>query len=72
VIQWIPGAGKERISDWYPLIRRILAAGKSVQAFATAPEVDELVAEVGARGLLITVTASEEEAEDLAEKYHLY
>jgi hypothetical protein len=72
VIQWIPGAGKERIGDWYPLIRRILAAGKSVQAFATAPEVDELVAEVGTRGLLITVTASDEEAEQLSEKYHLY
>ena len=71
VIQWVPGAGKERIADWYPLIRRILEAGKSVQAFTRADEVDELVKEVGARGLLITVDAKLEEAEKLAEKYPL-
>jgi len=71
VIQWVPGAGKERIADWYALIGRILEAGKSVQAFAKADEVDELVKEVGARGLLITVDANLEEAEKLAEKYHL-
>jgi hypothetical protein len=62
VIQWVPGAGKERVSDWYELIRKILAAGKSIQVFARPWEVDDLVKNVGARGLLITVDASKEEA----------
>ncbi len=71
VIQWVPGAGKERIADWYPLIRQILEAGKSVQAFTRADEVEELVKQVGARGLLVTVDATIDEAERLVEKYHL-
>jgi hypothetical protein len=70
VIQWVPGAGKERISDWYELIRKILAAGKSIQVFANAGEVDVLVKNVGPRGLLVTVTATETEAHRLVERYH--
>jgi hypothetical protein len=69
VIQWVPGAGKERLSDWYELIRKILSAGKSVQVYAKADEVDDLVRNVGARGLLITVEASEEQAKRLMERY---
>ncbi len=68
-IQWVPGAGKERVRDWYALIRRILEAGKSVEVFAEAGEVDDLVRNVGARGLLINVTATEEEALRLLERY---
>jgi hypothetical protein len=68
-IQWVPGTGKERLSDWYALIRRILEGGKSVQVFAEVDEVDELVKNVGARGLLITVEASEEDAYPLIERY---
>lgn len=33
VIQWVPGAGKERLDQWYDVIRRILAAKKSVQVY---------------------------------------
>ena len=69
VIQWVPGAGKERLDQWYEVIRRILAASKSVQVYGEADEVDGLVAKVGARGLLITVSASREEAEGLMERY---
>jgi hypothetical protein len=70
VIQWVPGAGKERLDQWYDVIRRILDAGKSVQVFAEPDEVDPLVKNVGSRGLLITVNgATEQEAQRLAERY---
>jgi hypothetical protein len=68
-IQWVPGSGKERIAQWYGVIERILRAGKSVECFARADEVDDLVQHVGARGLLINVEASKEEAERLVAKY---
>jgi hypothetical protein len=70
VIQWVPGAGKERVAQWYDLIRRILNAGKSIQVFAEPDEVDALVANVGTQGLLITVNgATADEAQRLAERY---
>jgi len=69
VIQWVPGAGKERLDQWYEVIRRILAAGKSVQVYGEADEVEGLVDNVGARGLLITVSASRQEAEQLIDRY---
>jgi hypothetical protein len=69
VIQWVPGAGKERLDQWYEVLRRILGAGKSVQVYAEAGEVGDLVANVGARGLLVTVRASRTEAEQLIARY---
>jgi len=72
VIQWVPGAGKERLDQWYELLKKILAAKKSIQVFAEADEVDELVKQVGTRGLLITVqNASLEDARRLVEKYQV-
>ena len=68
-IQWVPGSGKERIGQWYGVIQRILQAGKSVECFAQADEVDDLVKHVGARGLLINVDANQEEAEKLMARY---
>ena len=64
VIQWQPGSGKERLSPWYELIRHIFSKGKSVQVYAQADEVDDLVGNVGARGLLIVCPKiSNQEAE---------
>lgn len=72
-IQWVPGPGQETVARWYDLIRTILAHGKSVQVFCRADEVDELVAAVGPRGLLIGVTdCSSDQAEALVERYHAY
>jgi len=69
-IQWVPGAGHEEIPQWYELIRRILAKGKSVQVFARLNEIDDLVKNVGAKGLLIhTGVSSPQEAEALLKKY---
>jgi hypothetical protein len=55
VIQWIPGAGKEEITQWYGLIRKILDSGKSAQVFCNVDEVDDLVKNVGTKGLLINL-----------------
>lgn len=69
-IQWVPGAGREAVAQWYPLTRRILDAGKSVEVFARPEEVPELVREVGPRGLLIHCgEVTEEEADWLLEAY---
>ena len=70
VIQWVPGAGKERIDQWYDVIQQILETGKSVQVFAQVGEVDDLLKHVGTRGVLITLTdATEEEAMALCERF---
>ena len=67
-IQWVPGAGKERIREWYDVIKMILNSGKSVQVFIQADELEDLVTHVGSRGLLATVSATVEEAEKLMEE----
>ncbi len=70
VIQWVPGAGKERLDQWYDLIRRIKDSGKSVQVFAEPEEVDDLVKNVGGKGLLVTCwTADDKQAQRLIERY---
>jgi hypothetical protein len=69
-IQWQPGAGKEAIAEWYEVLRRILAAGKSVQVYAEPQEVDGLVKNVGAKGLMVKLTnASPEAVAQLLERY---
>ncbi len=69
-IQWVPGPGNEPIHLWYELLRRIIAAGKSVEVFARPDEIEDLVDQVGARGLLISVQdASREDIERLLDKY---
>ncbi|NQT58204.1 MAG: hypothetical protein HQ557_04395 [Bacteroidetes bacterium] len=69
-IQWVPGAGKEPIAQWYELIEKIVNKGKSIQVFAKPEEVDDLVKHVGSNRLLVTVTDAEiSEAEALLERY---
>lgn len=69
-IQWVPGAGREAVPQWYDLIERILAAGKSVEVFARLDEIDDLVRRVGPRGLLIHCGGvSPDQAARLLEQY---
>jgi len=69
-IQWQPGAGKQEISRWYDVIKKILAAKKSVQVYCAAEEIDDLVRNVGTQGVLAIVeSASGAEVEQLAQKY---
>jgi hypothetical protein len=65
-IQWIPGAGREAVMPWVPLLRRIQDAGKCVQVLARPEEVSPLLAAISPKGLLISTTcASEAEGRDL-------
>jgi hypothetical protein len=69
-IQWVPDPGREAIREWYGLFRHILSSGKSVEAIARYEEVDDLVANVGTRGLLIAVEGvTPEQAQRLLGKY---
>ena len=75
-IQWTPQAGVESGGSprWYDLYRRILAAGKSVQAGGVAEcEVIPLLDAVGSKGMFInTWCQSEESARNLVEKVRTY
>jgi hypothetical protein len=65
-IQWVPGAGRDEILQWVPLIRRIQKAGKAVQVYASPAEIPALLGEVSACGLCICAScASEPEAREL-------
>ena len=69
-IQWVPDPGREEIREWYDLIRHILSKGKSVEVFASYEEVEDLVANVGTRGLLIGVNnVTHEEVQRLLARY---
>lgn len=69
-IQWTPGAGHESLLQWYPLIRRILSAGKSVYLYGRPGEVEDLISHVGPRGVLVCLcpTASDP-VKPLLERY---
>ncbi len=70
VVQWVPGAGKEEIADWYDVIKKILSSNKSVQVFIKAHELDDLVRNVGTKGLLAVITdPSKENTLKFLEKY---
>ena len=70
VIQWIPGAGNERLDQWYDLIRYVLSRNRSVQLYAQAEEIDDLVENVGARGLLVIIeNPTSEETQRVIDKY---
>jgi len=65
-IQWVPGAGREPMVRWIPLLRRIQAGGKSIHISCTAAEVLPILAELRPEGLMIaTGVSSEEEASAL-------
>jgi hypothetical protein len=69
-IQWQPGAGNESLPQWYELIQKILNAGKSVQLFCKPEEIDDLVKNVGSKGLLLICNGlSNQEAQILENKY---
>ncbi len=75
-IEWTPQAGIEQGGDprWYPIYKRILAAGKSVQAVGVmADEVIPLLDEIGPKGVYIMAGCGDEsEAERLIESVEAY
>lgn len=65
-IQWVPGAGHGRPSDWIPLYQRIQAAGKGLQIFAAADEIDTLASALKPNGVwLETCVQNQAEADAL-------
>jgi len=69
-IQWQPGAGKDKLNQWYDVIKKIQDGGKSVQLYGKVEEIDDLVKNVGTKGLVIIVTnATNDDAKRLLEKY---
>lgn len=75
-VEWTPQAGRPQGGSpmWYDLYRRVLAAGKSVQAILVEPhEVIPLLDAIGGRGVYImTSAASEAEARALEEAADAY
>jgi hypothetical protein len=75
-IEWTPQVSVPQggSPEWYPMYRKILAAGKSVQAVSVQPdEVIPLLDAVGTHGMYLTVhVESETEARELAEKVDAY
>ncbi len=63
-VQWIYGAGGGKASDWIDVYRRILAAGKLAEV--NAADMDDaraVVAQLGTKGLWISVGGSYDRAE---------
>ncbi|MBN1966756.1 MAG: hypothetical protein JW910_19035 [Anaerolineae bacterium] len=75
-IEWTPQVGVPQggSAEWYPLYRKILAAGKSVQAVNVLPdEVIPLLNAIGTHGVFLMVNAdSEADARALAERVEVY
>lgn len=68
-IQWVPGAGREEIMQWVPLLQRIQEKGKAIQVSVAPHEVEPLLAELRPEGLcLCTRSASESEGRRLLER----
>jgi hypothetical protein len=70
-IQWQPGEGHTRVDQWYDVIKKIIDGGKSCQLYVQPEEIEPLIEEVGAKGLLLIITTDEERAQSLAEHYRL-
>ena len=68
-IQWVPGANSGPIAQWFPILKKIQAAGKGLQISIRPSELDEVMAELSPEGLcLVTGAASPEEADAIIAK----
>lgn len=60
-IQWQPGAAHSEMTQWIPLMRRILGAGKLLYVRCRPEEVEPILRALPARGLLLSVGARDED-----------
>ena len=68
-IQWVQGFGVDQpIMQWIPMIRKILDAGKSVLLEITHEELEPLLREVGPKGIMFCMAATEEEQQTILRK----
>lgn len=61
-IQWLPGAGREEITQWFPLIKKVQAAGKNIAVYVQPEEIALLQAECRPERLFINTTCATEAA----------
>jgi hypothetical protein len=65
-IQWVYGAGQPSASHWLPVLKKIQAAGKCFQVYATPEEMPILLENLAPEGAMyMTNTRTESEARDL-------
>ncbi|MDO9540869.1 MAG: hypothetical protein Q7J98_00920, partial [Kiritimatiellia bacterium] len=62
-IQWQPGAAHCEMTQWIPLMKRILGAGKLLVIACSPNEVEPILREVPARGLFIWYVPARDEDE---------
>jgi 5-methyltetrahydrofolate--homocysteine methyltransferase len=68
-IQWVPGAGREEIMQWVPVIQRIQERSKAIVVYSPADQVEALLREIRPEGLCIgTWCASESDGRRLLER----
>jgi len=68
-IQWVPGANSGPIAQWFPILKKIQAAGKGLQLHIEATELEGVLAELSPRGLCISTAAeSIEQAEAIIKR----
>jgi hypothetical protein len=71
-IQWVPGAGHGRASDWLAVYKKCQAAGKGLQLTLEPDEVDLLMENLRPEGLWIWLdgVADREQADAIIKKLH--
>lgn len=69
-IQWVPGAGNGRASDWLPVYKKCQSAGKGLQLTLEPDEVDLFIENLRPEGLWIGLSgvADREQAEAIIKK----
>ncbi|MCA1809350.1 MAG: hypothetical protein LC725_07880, partial [Lentisphaerae bacterium] len=60
-IQWVPGAAHQEMTQWIPVMKRILAAGKLLTTGCKPEELEPILSEVPARGLRLYIMAEDED-----------
>jgi len=73
-IQWVPGAGSKRMSEWIDVCTKVLNAGKCLQINCEPDEVEFLLSKLGHGGLFLsTYCGTEKEARSIlkiTERYY--
>jgi len=65
-IQWVQGVGTDwPILQWIPLLKRILAAGRSVIVDVPREELDEFIAQMPREGVFLCLGVDDAEQEDV-------
>ena len=68
-IQWVSGAGQPSAASWIPVLKKIQNAGKLINIYIEASDLDVLLEEIKPEGVMYYVGANtEQDAKDLIKK----